>query len=166
MKRFIVTLFVLILIGVGGAGGLIMIGVMPNPFSPEGGGMFSDSGEAADAMKSNFVPPSSPLQLVEVSETVVPVIMNGRLVRRVSLSVRLRVNEPENKALVKDNLPHYQDIMVQELMPYFQIHFRNNGVVDIRDVKRLLVEQADRIYGELVTDVLIMNVFQQNMGRR
>ena len=92
--------------------------------------------------------------------------MNGRLVRRVSLSVRLRVNEPGNKALVKDNLPHYQDILVQELMPYFQIHFRNSGVVDIHDVKRVLVEQADRIYGELVTDVLIMNVFQQNMGRR
>jgi hypothetical protein len=55
---------------------------------------------------------------------------------------------------------------VQELTPYFQIHFRNNGLVDIHDVKRVLVEQADRIYGELVTDVLIMNVFQQNMGRR
>jgi len=166
MKRFIVILLVLILVGGGGAGGLIMMGVVPNPFTPEGGGMFSDSGDASDGTKSNFVPPSSPPQLVKVDDMVVPVIVNGRLVRRVSLTVRLVVNEAGNKTLVQDNLPHYQDILVQELVPYFQVHFRNEDVVDIRDIKRVLKKQSERIYGELVTDVLIMNVFQQNMGRR
>lgn len=165
MKRFIVILLVLILVGGGGAGGLIMMGVVPNPFNPESSGLFSGSGDGADEMASDFVPPRAALQLVKVNDMVVPVIMNGRLVRRVSLTVRLVVNDASNKTLVEDNLPLFQNRLVKELIPYFQVHFRNNDVVDISDIKRFMRLQSERIYGELVTDVLLVNVFQQNMGR-
>ena len=142
------------------------MGVVPNPFSSEGGGLFSLGGGTDDGMKSNFKPPTSALQLVKVGDMIVPVIMNGRLVRRVSVTVRLVVDEAGNKSLVEDNLPHYQDILVRELVPYFQTYFRNNDVVNLADVKKVLVAQSERIYGDLVADVLLMNVFQQEMGRR
>ncbi len=165
MKRFIVILLVLVLVGGGGAGGLIMMGIVPNPFNPEGGGFFSAADDAAASMEKKFQPPTAAFQLVKVSDMVVPVIVNGRLVRRVSVTVRLIVGEASNKTLVESNLPHYQDIMLQELIPYFQSHFYNNDVVDIKGVKKLLLEQSKKIYGDIVTDVLLINVFQQDVGR-
>ena len=96
---------------------------------------------------------------------VVPVIINGRLVRRISVTVRLVVGEASNKTLVQENLPLYQDILVQELIPYFQAYFYNHDIVDIKEVKKLLMEQSKKIYGDLVTDVLLINVFQQDIGR-
>ncbi len=165
MKRFIVILLVLILVGGGGAGGLIMMGVVPNPFDPEGGGFFSADDDAAVSTERKFKPPSSALQLVKVNDMVVPVIINGRLVRRISVTVRLVVGEASNKTLVQENLPLYQDILVQELIPYFQAYFYNHDIVDIKEVKKLLMEQSKKIYGDLVTDVLLINVFQQDIGR-
>lgn len=166
MKRFVVILLVLILVGGGGAGGLIMMGVVPNPFNPEGEDFFSNAGNTADGEKSNFKPPTSAFQQVKVTDMVVPVIMNGQLVRRVSITVRLVVYEAGNKTLVEDNLPYFQSILVRELVPYFQAHFRNNDVVNLPDIKRVLRAQSERVYGELVADVLLVNVFQQNVGRR
>jgi hypothetical protein len=166
MKRFIVILLVLILVGGGGAGGLIMMGVVPNPFNPEGGGFFSGGSDTADGKKSNFKPPTTALQQVKVADMVVPVIINGRLVRTISITARLVVSKASNKTLVEDNLPRFQSILVRELVPYFQTHFRTNDVVDPTDVKKVLMVQSERIYGELVSDVLLVNVFQQDMGRR
>lgn len=165
MKRFIVILLVLILVGGGGAGGLIMMGIVPNPFNPEGSGFFSAADDEAVGTEKKFRPPSAALQLVKVNDMIVPVIINGRLVRRISITVRLVVREASNKTLVEDNLPHYQDILVQELIPYFQAYFYSHDVIDIKEVKKLLIEQSKKIYGDLVTDVLLINVFQQDIGR-
>ena len=120
MKRFIVIFLVLILVGGGGAGGLVMFGVVPNPFDPDARTFFEDAdGAAKETTGRKFEPPSSAFQLVKVEDMIVPVIIDGRLVRRVFITVRLVVGEARNKTLVLDNLTHYENVLVQELIPYF-----------------------------------------------
>ncbi len=164
MKRFIVILLVLILVGGGGAGGLIMMGVLPNPFNPDASALFESMEETEGGRAGDFEPPSAALQLVRVNDMIVPVIIDGRLVRRISMTLRLVAANAGTKSLVEDNLPLYQDRLVKELVPYFQTHFRSNDLIDIRDLKRFLKAQADAVYGDLVIAVLLTNAFQQNVN--
>ena len=163
MKRFIVILLVLVLVGGGGAGGLIMMGVVPNPFNPDAAALFENMEEADAGGTRDFEPPSSALQLVRVNDMIVPVIIEGRLVRRVMMNARLVVSSAGEKSLVEDTLPIFQDRLVKELVPYFQNHFRNNDIIDIRDLKRFLKIQAEAVYGDVVIAVLLTNAFQQKV---
>ena len=164
MKRFIIILLVLILVGGGGAGGLIMLGIIPNPFAPEGRAFFSQADRPTSDINERYEPHSRPLHLVEVSDMDMPVIMNGELVLRVSISIRLIAASSADRQIVKDNLPRYQDILMHAFIPYFQTHFYNHDFIDIRGIKSLLMEQSRKIYGDLVTDVLLINVFQREVG--
>ena len=164
MKRFIIILLVLILVGGGGAGGLIMLGIIPNPVSPEGREFFSDADRPTNGTKRAFKPPTRPLPLVLVSDMDMPVIMNGELVLRISISIRLVAASSSDRQIVKDNLPRYQDMLMHVFIPYFQTHFYNHDFLDINGIKSLLMAQSKKIYGDLVTDVLLINVFQREVG--
>ncbi len=165
MKRFIVIFIVLILVGGGGAGGLIMMGVIPNPFNPDSQGFFSDADKAAAEMENKFKPPTSAPQLVKMTDMIIPVIVDGRLVRKVYITVRLVVVEAQHRTLVEETLAQYQNILLKELIPYFQTHFNNRDVIDLLAIKRKMVAEAHRTYGDLISDVLLINIFQQDVNR-
>lgn len=168
MKRMIVIILVLILVAGGGAGGLIMLGIVPNPFKPKIPERQLTAAEKAAAeldKKNKFVPPTAGLVLVKMDDLVVPVIINGRAERRVLLIARIVAKAKEDEKLVKANLPKFQDEVIQDLVPYFQTYFVKHDMLDVPAIKARLVKHAKTVYGDQITDVLLVNAFEQSNNR-
>jgi hypothetical protein len=168
MKRAIVIILIMILVAGGGAGGLIMLGIVPNPFNPKVPEKPLTAAERAAmelAEKNRFKPPSSALVLVKMDDMVVPVIMNGRSERRVVLIARLVVSSKANEEYVKLNMNRFQDAVLNDLVPYFQDYFLDHDMVNAQGMKERLRTHAKAVYGDRVSDVLLINVFEQGSGR-
>src|SRR5690349_21504825 len=111
MKRLIVIILVIILVAGGGAGGLMMMGIIPNPFNPAPVGPVLTGAEkaAAELSAKKFQPPPAALDLVKLDDMIIPVIIDGRVNRRVFIIARLVVNAPANQTPVEARLKKYQD---------------------------------------------------------
>jgi hypothetical protein len=169
MKRAIVIILILLLVAGSGVGGLIMLGIVPNPFNPKVPEKpLSAAEKAAVEMKekNRFKPPLAAFVLIKMPDMVVPVISEGKAERRVLLIARLVATGPEDKAFVEDNINRFQDRVLNDLMVYFQDYFLKNTLVNAEDVKKRLVKNAKGVYGERVQDVLLVNVFEQGNGRK
>ena len=156
MKRMIVIILVLFLFAGGGVGGLIMMGIIPNPFNPDA------NADAADAAPKRNVPTVA-LTLLKIEDMIVPVIIDGNVRRRIYISVRLDV-APDRQALVKARISEFQHAMINDLVPYFQKYFVDHNLIDVEILKQKLNGHADRLFGEAVNEVLLLNVFEQGVG--
>ena len=168
MKRAIVIILVVLLVAGGGAGGLMMMGIVPNPFNPAPMGPALTGAEKAAAelaAANKFQPPRAAFDLVKVDDMIIPVIMEGHVTRRVFIIARLRVNEPANVTAVEDRRRVYQDDVLRDLVPYFQKFYLSNKSVNAEMVKARLTASAARVYGEMVPEVLLINVFEQASPR-
>ncbi len=167
MKRVIVIVLVMLLIGGGSAGGLMMMGIIPNPFNPEIPAVaLTDAEKAAQELsKKKFQGPTKALDLVKVDDMIVPVIIDGRMNRRVFITARLSVDTPANQTIVEANLRKYQDALMRDLVPFFQTYYVDHTDLDARVVKEKLMANAKKVYGDMVLDVLLINVFDQALDR-
>jgi len=88
MKRLFVIVLVMLLIGGGGVFGLIYLEMIPNPF--EGGG--EEEEEALPATQApGFTPPMEAPVLVPLEDLVVPVILDGRVAKRIYITARVHI---------------------------------------------------------------------------
>jgi len=168
MMRVIVIILIMILVAGGGAGGLIMLGVVPNPFNPpeQATGPLSAADKAAQqASKKKFVPPEAAYVLIKMDDMVIPVIVNSRPQRRVMLTARLVATGPETKGAIESGMSRYQNEVLNDLIPYFQTYFENHDNLDPAVIKAKLVKHAKAVYGDAAKDVLLINLFDQSMGR-
>ena len=168
MKRAIVIILVLILVAGGGFGGLIMLGIVPNPFNPKMPVKPLSAAEKAAAdlkEKNKFKPPLAAYQLFKVPDMVIPVIINGQSQRHVLLTARVMGNAASDKAFITDNMARYQDAVLNDLVPYFQNYFTSHDMLDAVEIKSRLVKHAKEIFGDHAKDVLMGNVFEQGSGR-
>ncbi len=169
MKRVIVIILVILLVAGGGAGGLMMMGLIPNPFNPtpQGGAMSGAEKAAAElAAKNKFQPPAAGLDLVKLDDMIVPVIIDGQVNRRVFIIARLRVNTPANVTAVEANLRLFQSAVLSDLIPFFQKYYVGHDAVDAVMVKERLTATAKKTFGEMVPEVLLINVFEQVSPRQ
>lgn len=169
MKRAIVIILVILLVAGGGAGGLMMMGIIPNPFNPtpQSGPMSQAEKAAAElAAKKKFQPPAAQLDLVKLDDMIIPVIIEGQVTRRVFIIARLRVNAPANVTTVESKLKPYQSAVLSDLVPFFQKYYLSNDAVDVVVVKERLTAAAKKIFGEMVPEVLMINVFEQVSPRQ
>ncbi|MBY0509632.1 MAG: hypothetical protein K2P94_05715 [Rhodospirillaceae bacterium] len=168
MKRIIVIVLVLMLVAGGTGGGLIMLGIVPNPFNPKVPERVLTAAEKAAAemeKKNKFVPPQAEFKLVKMADMVVPVIIDGKAERRVMLIARLVAASNEDKKIVEAGMPRFQDEMLKDLVPHFQTYFLKHDMIDILDIKARLMKHAKTVFGERVKDVLLVNAFEQNNNR-
>ncbi len=168
MKRAIVIILIMILVAGGGAGGLIMLGIVPNPFNPKLPEIPMTAAEKAAAelsLKNKFKPPIAAYVLVKMDDMVIPVIINGRVERRVLLIARLKAATAPDEALIKADMSRYTDSVLRDLVPYFQNYFITNSMLDITAIKARLLKHAKTTFGERVQDVLLINAFEQSNGR-
>ena len=166
MKRFLVILILFVFIGGGGVGGLIMLGVIPNPFNPSKQGVSEEATAAAKKAEQAAKPfdaPTSVIPFVNMRDLMIPVVINGQIKTRVYLSVRLWV-APGMANAVEANEPKYEDAVLADFMPYFSTHFAKSDMLNLAEIKRRLVRLAKKIHGDNVVDVLIINVFEQKFG--
>ena len=169
MKRAIVLILVILLLAGGGAGGLMVMGLIPNPFNPAPYGAALTEAEKAAAeltAKKKFQPPTTGFDLVKLDEMFVPVIMEGQVTRRVFIIARLRVDKPVNVTGVEAKLRLYQDAVLRDFIPFFQKYYLSADSVDAVIVKERLTAAAHRVYGDMVPEVLLINVFEQANPRQ
>lgn len=170
MKRAIVIILVIILVAGGGAGGLMMMGIIPNPFNPTPvhGALTGAEKAAAELSAKKFQPPATGLDMVKLDDMIIPVIIDGQVNRRVFIIARLVVSAPANQTPVEDRLRLYQDAVLRDLVPFFQKYYLDHDAVGAELVKQRLVAAAKTVYGDMVSDVLLINVFDQanSKGRR
>ena len=166
MKRIIVIVLILILVAGGGAGALIMLGIVPNPFAPPQKEMTASEKAAAEADKKKFQPPLTAYTLIKFSDDlIIPVIINGQVKKRVYLTGRLMARAPDAKGAIEANMGRFQNEVIGDLLPFFQVYFETHDIVDLQMLKDKLVAHAKKVYGDDVKDVLLTNVFEQAGGR-
>lgn len=166
MKRFLVILILFILIGGGGVGGMIMLGVLPNPFNPSIQGLSEEAAAAAakaEKAAKPFEPPPAVIPFVNMRDLIIPVIVNGQKKTRVYLSVRLWI-APGAKDAVEAIEPRFENAVIKEFTPYFSTHFGKSDLINLAEVKRKFVKLAKDVHGDNVRDVLLINVFEQRFG--
>ncbi len=168
MKRAIVIILVLILVAGGGLGGLIMLGIVPNPFNPKIPVKPLTAAEKAAKdleEKNRFKPPLAAYQMFKMPDMVIPVIINGQSQRHVLLTARVVGNSASDKTFITDNMSRFQDAVLNDLVPYFQNYFPMHDTLDAVEIKTRLIKHSKDIFGAHAKDVLLMNVFEQSVGR-
>ena len=162
MKRVIVILLILILVAGGGAGALIMLGIVPNPFAAPLKEMTAAEKAAAEADKKKFQPPLSAFKFVKPDDLIIPVIINGQVKKRVYVTVRLMASVPSAEAAIQARVSVFQNAVLADLIPFFQVYFLDHQTIDLQLLKDRLVGHAKKVYGSDVKDVLLGNVFEQS----
>src|SRR5438552_3131717 len=98
MKRIIVIVLILILVAGGGAGALIMLGIVKNPFAPPQAAMSASEKAAAEADKKKFQAPLTNYTLIKFhDDLIIPVLIDGKLKKRVYLTGRVMASAPASK---------------------------------------------------------------------
>jgi flagellar basal body-associated protein FliL len=165
MKRIIVIVLILILVAGGGAGALIMLGIVPNPFATPQKEMSASEKAAAAADKKKFQPPLSAYKFVKPDDLIIPVIINGQVKKRVYVTVRLMAASPSFEAAIKAKVGSFQNEVIGDLVPFFQVYFLDHETIDLTLLKERLMSHAKHVFGGNVQDVLLGNVFEQAGGR-
>jgi flagellar basal body-associated protein FliL len=165
VKRLIVIVLILLVVAGGGAGGLVMLGVVRNPFQQATTSAAEKAAAEADAKakESAFNAPLEALPMVRMADMIVPVIVDGGVQRRIYVNLRL-VTRPDARDRVLAGLSKYENALLHDLVPYFQDYFRRNDKIDLPAVKKKLRAHAQTVFGEAVTDVLLVNLFESGIS--
>lgn len=100
-----------------------------------------------------------------MDDLAISAIIDGKAQRRLMPIARLVAATPAHEALVKANMNRFQDTVIKDLVPYFQIYFLSHDMVDAVDMKARLTRHAKTVYGEKLKEVLLVNTFEQISGR-
>lgn len=161
MKRIIVIVLVLTLVLGSGFAGLIVLDVVPNPLADPEAEMAEGEGmEGGADRKPAFVPPERAPMLYPLEDIVVPVIIDARVIKRVYITARMEIAQG-NRPAVENGLPRMESRLTERLVVYFQKHFAKNRRPDPRGIKKEMVAAAQDVYGDKVSDVLLITVFEQ-----
>ena len=133
MKRILVIMILFVLIGGAGAGGLIMLGAIPNPFNPKipmsGAEAAAAAKKAAMAAKA-FDAPASVIPFVNMRDLVIPVLVQGQT-RPGSTSVFGSGSAPGQADAVEALEPKYDDAVLAEFVPYFSDFFVKDDMLNL-----------------------------------
>ena len=169
MKRLFFIVFIMIFIAGGGIAGLMVLEIIPNPFAaPEEEMAEEDSngeGSGNEGGSSGFTPPERQPILFTLEDLIIPVILDARVVKRVYITARMEI-VPGNRSAVDNGLSRMESALNENLIVYFQNHFANNRRLDLRGIKRVMMRSAEQVYGDMVSDVLLLTVFEQENHHR
>lgn len=155
MKRLLVVVFALVLLGGGSLVGLVAFGVVPDVLG---------LGIQMAEREAEVPPPPPPVRpdYVNVAPFVVPIILeDGRLHRQLYFALRLEV-APGQSGEVESRMPVLHDAFMRYLHQWYPLWMRDNTEVDLRETKTRLTTVAERVVGTgVVTDVLFVSVFDR-----
>lgn len=168
---------ILLLIGLGGgvAAGKMLSGGGTDAASDEGTGApyGEDGSEAAaeDEYESggdygDASDPSSPYEYVRLNnQFIVPVIRHGSVRSLVVLSLTVEVRNGEN-TLVYDREPRLRDAFLRVMFSHANVGGFDGSFTTVEAMAPLragLREAAQQILGEIVNDVLIVDIVRQDV---
>ncbi len=164
MKRILFIVFIMVFVAGGGIAGLMVLEIIPNPFATPEAEMAEDeadaSGPGGAGGDQGFVPPERAPILYSLEDLIIPVILDANVIKRVYITARLEI-APGNRAAVDNGLSRMESALNENLIVYFQDHFAKNRRLNIRGIKQVMVRSAEQVYGDMVSDVLLLTVFEQ-----
>ena len=162
MKRVIIIVFIMLLVGGSGIAGLMVLAFVPNPFVESHDEMAEgkDGAGAGSSGKPAYVPPDRAPMLYPLEDLVILVIIDARVIKRVYITARMVIAQGGRPA-VENGLPRIESAIRERLLVYFQNHFAKHRQPDPRGIKREMVAAAKQVYGDLVSDVYLLTVFEQ-----
>ena len=163
MKRVFVIVMIMLLVAGSAIAGLMVLEIVPNPFSEAeemAAGEEGAEGEKGTEGGSAFIPPERAPILYPLEDMVIPVILDARISKRIYITARMEIAQG-NRSAVENGLPRMESALNERLIVYFQNHFARYRRPDLRGIKREMVAAAHQVYGEMVSDVLLITVFEQ-----
>ncbi len=161
MKRVIIIIVVLTLVLGSGFAGLVVMDVVPNPLGDPEAEMADGDGMGNEPRgKPAFVPPERAPMLYPLEDLVIPVILDARVIKRIYITARMEIAQG-NRPAVENGLPRMESRLTERLVVYFQKHYSKNRRPDPRGIKKEMVAAAHDVYGDKVSDVLLITVFEQ-----
>ncbi len=162
-----------ILLAVIGIGGGLGAGLLLRP-APEPSLIDQEEGllEPASRVNASEMPPiaaeaTGEQDYLELEDQfVVPVVENGRMKSLVLISLALET-KPEEQEMIVENLPRLRGALLQVMFDYANIGgfdgpFTNSSRLE--RLRRNFFEVATSIFGEKVTDVLILEITRQDVS--
>ncbi|CCG07536.1 hypothetical protein [Pararhodospirillum photometricum] len=158
MIKILIALVVLVVLaGGGGAAGMAM-GYLPDIFH-----LFPQ----APTVSAPLLPPTPrqrlgpPPFLLSMKPLEIPVIQNGEVTRRLSIRLRLHLQEADNSTLSqRGHLLHAA--FFQDMMGFMPQLMEGRTDVDLRAIKDRLKVVADRVVGAgVIKEILIQGYFER-----
>lgn len=155
MKRLILVILALILLGGGSFVGLVAFGVVPDIL-----GLGLQVG--AVEPEAPVEPPPPRPDYVNIAPFVVPIILeSGALHRQIYFDLRLEVT-PGTVGELTRRMPVLHDAFIRYLHQWYPLWMRDHSDVDLRETKRRLTTVAERVVGPgVVRDVLFIAAFDR-----
>lgn len=145
MKKLVIIIVALLLLGGGGF-------AVWKYFFKDGG--------PAEVQKPAEGEGQGPI-FVDMEPFVIPVIREDRVVKYLSLAVKLDINGPEAKKKVDEMMPYLRDAFLTRLHAVLS-RGDPNQTYDAEKLKRQLLAESERVLGPgLVRDVLIGSVAEK-----
>ncbi|HLF59503.1 MAG TPA: flagellar basal body-associated FliL family protein [Alphaproteobacteria bacterium] len=149
MKKIIIIVAALLLLGGGGFAvwKMFFAGAKSETAAAEGQG---EHGEKTGPI------------FMDLEPFIVPVIRENRVVKYLSLSIKIELTGPAAEAKVKEMMPYLRDAYLTRLHTALSRGDPAQGY-DAAKLKRQLMAESDKVLGEgLVHDVLIGAVLEKN----
>ncbi|MEQ9446060.1 MAG: hypothetical protein RJS98_10875 [Rhodospirillaceae bacterium] len=160
MKRVIVIVTIMLLVAGSAISGLMVLDIVPNPFAEAEEMAEGEVDDKESQGNSGFIPPERAPILYPLEDLVIPVILDARIAKRIYITARIEIAQG-NRAAVENGMPRMESALNERLIVYFQNHFARYRRPDLRGIKREMVTAAQQVYGEMVSDVLLITVFEQ-----
>jgi hypothetical protein len=157
LKIGLILIVLLLFVVGGGLVGAIKFGLVPDFL-----GLFpsEDHVEEPKAL-SPLERLGPPPFLFSLNPIEIPVISNGRVIRRCSFGFRIQI-DPEDTVEVRYLLEKLQSKMLEDLMAFLPRHLETRDTVDLVAVKQRMRLVAERVLGPgKVKDVLIQGYFER-----
>lgn len=152
IKKLLVPLLGLLLLGGGVVGGMIFLNVGPFK-NPE-----KETKSVSEMLNLGSPAPA----FMDMPPLVIPIFIEDRPVRNIYLEVRLDVDY-KNRKLVEARLTKLRDAFLTDMHTFLPAHLRYRDSTDLEAVKLRLKRVADRTLGEgQIKNVLIRTAYDRN----
>jgi hypothetical protein len=154
MKKIILIVILMVILGVGAIGGLAMFGKgpFPNLIKP-----FKSSDSAAktdsDAETRNRV--------FDLGTVIVPLIAKHSIGRQIGMDLAIVV-DADAAGRVSSELPRLQNALLVDLYDFIPQHSDTHSAADKEAIRQRLIKVAARMFGEkAIHDVVIKSIYDR-----
>jgi flagellar protein FliL len=161
MRKILPVLLALLGLGAGVGGGLML---RPAPMADDDMGDAHDTAADADAEHGEGDPAAEPEFVKLSNQFVIPVLEDGRIVSMVIMSVNLEVTAGSTEAVFARE-PKLRDGFLQVLFDHANAGGFRGSFTDganMVNLRTALMEVASATLGEMVKDVLIVDIGRQD----
>jgi flagellar basal body-associated protein FliL len=146
MKKVLILIVVLVLLGGGAVGAMAVFGI--GPFA-------KPTNVAAPP------PPTKKVMYVDMQALSIPVFIPDQKPRQVFMTLRLETNEDVYKKVTAME-PRIRDVLLTDLHNVLPDHLKDRKTTDLTQLKPRMIADIAKVIGPgVVTDVLVIEIFER-----